>query len=136
MERMKMLEPQIIRNLEQTAKFIFVPTNEDEYNQIVELLDEIIVIVRDNENHPLANLMDVLGLLVETYEDQFVPEPESDPISILKHFMEEHHLKQKDLPELGSQGVVSEILNGKRKLTINQIKALSKRFNVPESVFI
>ncbi len=40
-----MLEPQIIRNLEQTAKFIFVPTKEDEYNQIVELLDEIIVIV-------------------------------------------------------------------------------------------
>jgi HTH-type transcriptional regulator/antitoxin HigA len=45
-------------------------------------------------------------------------------------------LKQKDLPELGSQGVVSEILSGKRELNLRQIKALSKRFNVPVSVFV
>jgi HTH-type transcriptional regulator/antitoxin HigA len=136
MEEMKMLQPQIIKNLEQTAQFVFVPTNEDEYNQIVALLDEIIDIVRDNEEHPLANLMDVLGVLIETYEDEHIPEPESDPISILKYFMEEYNLKQKDLPELGSQGVVSEILNGKRELNLRQMKALSQRFNVPASVFV
>jgi HTH-type transcriptional regulator/antitoxin HigA len=50
--------------------------------------------------------------------------------------MEEFDLKQKDLSELGSQGVVSEILNGKRELNIRQVKALSDRFQVPGSVFI
>ena len=50
--------------------------------------------------------------------------------------MEEHNLKQRDLKELGSQGVVSEILSGKRKLTLRQVKALSKRFNISPAVFI
>jgi HTH-type transcriptional regulator/antitoxin HigA len=131
-----MLQPQLIRSFEQTAKFLFVPSNENEYNQLVELLDEITDIVRDNESHPLANLMDVLGVLIETYENEHVPEPVSDPISVLKYFMEEHDLKQKDLWELGSQGVVSEILSGKRELNIRQVKALSERFKVPTSVFI
>jgi HTH-type transcriptional regulator/antitoxin HigA len=50
--------------------------------------------------------------------------------------MEEHNLKQSDLSEIGSQGVVSEILNGKRTLNVAQIKALSKRFKVSPAVFI
>lgn len=103
---------------------------------MVELLDELTDIVRDDENHPLANLMDVVGVLIESYEDEHVPEPVSDPISVLKYFMEEYGLKQKDLAELGSQGVVSEILSGKRELNIRQIKALSERFKVPVSVFV
>ena len=136
METVKMLQPQVLHSFEQTAKFLFVPTNEAEYNQLVKLLDEITDIVRDDENHPLANLMDVLGVIIETYENEHVPEPTSDPISVLKYFMEEHHLKQKDLVELGSQGVVSEILSGKRELNVRQIKALSERFKVPASVFV
>lgn len=131
-----MLKPQVIHSFEQIAKFLFVPTNENEYNQLVELLDEMTNIVRDNESHPLANLMDVLGVLIETYENEHVPEPASDPVSVLKYFMEEYDLKQKDLPELGSQGIVSEILSGKRELNIRQVKALSERFKVPASVFI
>ncbi len=125
-----------MENLQQTAKFIFVPTSEDEYKQLVNLLDEITDIVRDDEAHPLANMMDVLGVLVEMYEAQHIPEPKGDGVSVLKYLMEEYHLKQKDLPELGSQGVVSEILNGKRELNLRQIKLLSERFKVPVSVFI
>ncbi|MBE7551025.1 MAG: transcriptional regulator [Anaerolineales bacterium] len=131
-----MLQPQLIQNFEQMAKFIFVPTNEDEYNQLVGLLDEITDIVRDNEEHPLANLMDVIGVLIETCENQHVPEPAGDPVAALKYFMEEHGLKQKDLPELGSQGIVSEILSRKRELNLRQIKALSERFKVPAAVFM
>jgi HTH-type transcriptional regulator/antitoxin HigA len=136
MEKMNMLQPQLVESLEHTAKFLFVPTNEEEYNRLVALLDEITDMVRDNENHPLANLMEVLGVLIETYEDQHVPEPEGDPIAVLKYFMEVYNLKQQDLPELGSQGVVSDVLHGKRALNLRQIKALSKRFKVPVSVFI
>jgi HTH-type transcriptional regulator/antitoxin HigA len=50
--------------------------------------------------------------------------------------MTEHNLKQSDLPEIGSQGVVSEIIKGKRNLNIRQIKALSARFHVSPLVFI
>lgn len=131
-----MLQPQILHSFEQTAKFLFVPTNESEYNQLVKLLDELTDMVRDDESHPLANVMDVVGVLIETYENEHVPEPASDPIAVLKYFMEEYGLKQKDLVELGSQGVVSEILSGKRELNVRQIKALSERFKVPITVFV
>ena len=131
-----MLQPQTIQNLEQIAPLIFVPTNEREYDQIVELLDEITDIVRDDETHALANFMDVLGVLVETYESQSIPEPESDPVSVLKHFMGEHSLKPEDLLELGTRDDVSEILNGRRELNLEQVRALSKRFDVAASVFI
>ena len=131
-----MLQPQVAETLTQTTEFIFVPSNEKEYEQLAELLDEIVDIVRDDEAHPLAKMIDVIGVLIEDYEDEHIPEPEGDPISVLKHFMEEYELKQVDLTELGSQGVVSEILNGKRDLNLRQVKALSERFKVPASVFI
>ena len=49
--------------------------------------------------------------------------------------MKEHGLKQGDLAEIGSQGVVSDILRGKRELNVRQIKSLSRRFNVSPAVF-
>ena len=131
-----MLQPQVAETLTQSTEFIFVPTSEPEYEQLVELLDELTDIVRDDEAHPLAKMMDVIGVLIEDYEDEHIPEPDGDPISVLKHFMEEYELKQVDLSELGSQGVVSEILSGKRDLNLRQVKVLSERFEVPVSVFI
>lgn len=59
-----------------------------------------------------------------------------DPISILKYLMKEQGLKQVDLKEIGSQGVVSEILSGKRLLNTRQVKLLSKRFHVSPAVFV
>jgi HTH-type transcriptional regulator/antitoxin HigA len=50
--------------------------------------------------------------------------------------MEEHGLRQSDLPEVGSQGVISEILSGKRDLNLRQIRELAKRFQVSPAVFI
>lgn len=131
-----MLQPQVAETLTQSTEFIFVPTNEAEYDRLVELLDELTDVVRDDETHPLAKMMDVIGVLVEDYEDEHIPEPTGDPISVLKYFMEEYELKQADLSELGSQGVVSEILNGKRALNLRQVRALSERFKVPVSVFV
>lgn len=48
----------------------------------------------------------------------------------------QHGLRQSDLPEIGSQGVVSEILVGKRELNIRQVRALSERFGVSAATFI
>lgn len=54
----------------------------------------------------------------------------------LRFFMEEHDLTQRDLPEVGSQDVVSESLSGKRDLNVRQIRALASRFHVSPAVFI
>ena len=113
-----------------------VPHNEKDYIKLVNLLDSVIDEVGDNESHPLSSLMETIGSLIEAYESQNIPDIEGNPIDTLKALMEEHGLKQSDLPELGSQGVISEILSYKRQLNVRQIKFLSKRFNVSPAVFV
>ena len=115
---------------------ISVPHNKKDYNKLVNLLDSLTDKVGNNENHPLTSLMETIGSLIEIYESQYINEIEGNPIDVLNALMVEHGLKQSDLTEIGSQGVVSEILSGKRQLNVRQIKILSKRFKVPPSVFI
>ncbi len=113
-----------------------MPHSEKEYRRLVNLLDKVIDEVGNDESHPLASLMETLGSLIEMYEAQKIPEIEGNPIDSLKALIEEHDINQSDLSEIGSQGVVSEVLSGKRQLNIRQVKALSKRFNVSPAVFI
>ena len=113
-----------------------VPHNEKDYNNLVNLLDSLIDEVGNNESHPLSSLMETIGSLIEAYESQNCPDIEGDPINALKTLMEEHGLKQSDLPEIGSQGVVSEIISGKRQLNVRQLKLLSERFKVSPAVFV
>jgi len=113
-----------------------VPHDEKDYKRLVSFLDSLIDEVGNDGSHPLASLMETLGSLIETYEAENVPDREGNPIDALKALMEEHDLKQSDLPEIGSQGVVSEVLAGRRQLNIRQIKALSERFSVSQAVFI
>lgn len=80
--------------------------------------------------------METVGNLIEEYETDHFIQFGADPIDVLKYFMEEKNLTQKDLSILGSQGVVSEILNGKRELNVRQIKALAEMFRVSPAVFI
>ena len=56
------------------AETLVVPRNEEQYEQLVAWLDKLIDEVGENEAHPLASLMDVLGVLIERYEAEFVPE--------------------------------------------------------------
>jgi HTH-type transcriptional regulator/antitoxin HigA len=62
--------------------------------------------------------------------------PDASGADVLRFLMEEHGLTQSDLPEVGSQGVVSEILAGKRALNVRQIRVLGARFRVSPAVFI
>ena len=113
-----------------------VPHNEEDCNRLVQLLDGVIDEIGDDESHPLASLMETLGSLIESYEARSIPEIEGNPTDTLKFLMEEHGLKQSDLSEIGSQGIVSEILAGKRQLNVRQIKLLSKRLSVSPVVFM
>ena len=74
--------------------------------------------------------------LVHAYEEQHHPMPGSTGAETLQFLMAEHQLTQSDLPEIGSQGVVSEILHGRRELNVRQVRALAKRFHVSPAVFV
>jgi HTH-type transcriptional regulator/antitoxin HigA len=110
--------------------------NEHEYDQAAEWLNRLLDEVGTNEQHPLYTLLDTLGTLLHAYEEQHHPIPECSGVEVLRFLMEEHALTQSDLPEVGSQGVVSDILRGKRELNLRQIRALAKRFHVSPAVFI
>ena len=90
-----------------------------------------------NEAHPLADLAATLGELIGDFDDAHHPAKGVAPAEMLRFLMDQHGLKQADLAaQLGSQGVVSELLNGKRELNLRQMRALASRFGVPVSVFL
>lgn len=103
-----------------------------------ELMEQLLAEVGDDEEHPFADLLDIVSTLVMQYEedrlDQILP---AEPREVLKFLMDQHDLRQTDLKkEIGSQGVVSEILSGSRELNTRQIRALAKRFDVSPAVFL
>jgi len=120
-----------------SVKAIFsVPHSEEDYQALVKTLDSLIDEVGNDQNHKLAPVMETIGNLIENYESQEYEIKESSPVNALKYLMQEHGLKQSDLKEIGSQGVVSEILTGKRTLNIEQVKKISHKFHVSPLVFI
>jgi len=134
-----MLSPSLERTIQvwpQISEVLFVPHTEAEYERAVSLLDELIDEVGEDENHPLASLMETIGTLIEGYEDSHLSEPAGDSISSLQEFMAEHALSIKDLPELGDEPFVTEILQGQRELTLSQIRSLAQRFGVTPAVFV
>ncbi|HSL05762.1 MAG TPA: hypothetical protein VK901_19760, partial [Nitrospiraceae bacterium] len=107
-----------------------------EYDQAVAVLDDILDEIGQQETHPLADLAETLALSIEAYEDTHIAIPAASGSAILRSLMEEHELAQSGLPEIGSQGVVSEILAGKRDLNVRQIAQLAERFSVSPAVFM
>ncbi len=132
---MTVLTAELASNWSQIEPYFRIEDDGD-YKRAVDLLNQLLDEIGDDESHPMYAFMDTLGLLVENYEDEHYPMPEADGIGVLRYLMEEHDLRQVDLPEIGSQGVVSEILNGRRELNVRQVRALAKRFGVSAEVFI
>ncbi|PYU70685.1 MAG: transcriptional regulator [Acidobacteria bacterium] len=79
---------------------------------------------------------ELLTLLVDAYEEEHHAIPSASPLEVLRELVKTNNLRQKDLvPELGTESIVSEVLNGKRELNKDHIEKLSKRFNVSPAVF-
>jgi HTH-type transcriptional regulator/antitoxin HigA len=80
---------------------------------------------------------DLFGLLIDEYEKKHYPIEAPDPIEAIKIRMEEMELKQKDLiKEIGGKSRVSEILNRKRKLTVEMIRNLAIRLNLSATILV
>ena len=107
-----------------------------EYDRAVAVLDDILDEIGQQETHPLADLAETLALSIEAYEDTHVAMSDASGPEILRSLMEDHELAQSDMPEIGSQGVVSEILSGRRDLNVRQIARLAARFGVSPALFI
>ncbi|MGH8171646.1 MAG: helix-turn-helix domain-containing protein, partial [Rhodanobacteraceae bacterium] len=111
--------------------------SERDYKSAVRTLDSLIDAGGADESHALADLVALVGEFIAEYEQRkgYVL-PEASGAQMLRHFMARDGLRQADLPEIGSQGVVSEVLSGKRDLNARQIRALSQRFGVGASAFL
>ena len=124
-----------IKNLESLAPFLAI-RNEREYSAAVEHLDALVDEIGDNPTDPRYRLIETLSVLIEAYDKERHKLPEASAVEVIGFLMEEHRLAQKDLPEIGSQGVVSEVLAGRRRLNVRQIQALAARFGVDPGAFI
>ncbi len=108
---------------------------EEEYERVLKIVEELTF--KKNRTTEEKALHKLLVILVEAYEIENYPMEESAPHEILQHIMESSGTRQIDLVGIiGSSGVVSEIVNGKRGISKAQAKALSEYFKVSSSLFI
>ncbi len=107
---------------------------EKDYEEALQRLD---VLFDSPAGYPESDEADILALLVEDYEKVHYQIDVPDPVEAIKIRMEQMNLKQSDLVnEFGSKSRVSEVLNRKRKLSVEMIRRLSVRLNLPVKVLI
>ncbi len=106
--------------------------DEAHYAQLLEVAQSLMEDTVALEASPLGGLAALLGGRIYEYENRVHPWPDgSTPATRLAFLMEQHGLRQSDLPEVGAQSVVSAVLSGKRDLNLRQTKALARQFGVP-----
>lgn len=133
---MSALVKQATEHWHHVAPLLNKPETEEEYDLLVRSLDELLDIIGESEIHPLNRLAILIGNAIEAYDHEHRPMPQVSGIETLRYLMREHGLNQGDLPEVGTQSVISEILSGKRQINLRQVRQLSERFSVPMEVFI
>jgi HTH-type transcriptional regulator/antitoxin HigA len=110
--------------------------NDEELEVYTEALFKLTALKNPTSDEEEA--IELLGLLVERYEDEHWPiTTDVDRVSMVRYLMEQGDIKQKDLiPEFGPETAVSLFLSGQRNLTVEQIRKLSARFKLDASIFI
>ena len=111
--------------------FITPVSSQEEHDVRSRLIGRLLNYSIEGKPGAIDILIDAIGGTLIAFETE-----DATPVDVIKFLMKEHGLTQSQLPEIGSQGVVSEILSGARKLNIRQIKALSERFSIPVECFI
>jgi HTH-type transcriptional regulator/antitoxin HigA len=86
---------------------------------------------------PQGDELELLAALIEIYEEQHAPVPPPDPIEAIRFRMEQENLRPQDLvPLLGSRSRVSEVLNGRRPLTLTMIRQLHRELGIPAEILL
>jgi HTH-type transcriptional regulator/antitoxin HigA len=110
-----------------------IKTEQDYQNALLRLE----IIFDASPNSPEGDEADILSMLIENYENQHYPIEAPDPIEAIKIRMEEMNLKQKDLVGIiGGKSRVSEILNRKKKLTVEMVRELENLLHISATVLV
>lgn len=112
------------------------PKNKQDYETLLTNIQDAIELVENRENSPLIGLIEAMANAAQKYEINKLEALNGGAIVALKYLIKLHRIRQSELKEIGSQGVVSELLNGKRALTIRHVRELAKKFDVSPNVFI
>ncbi len=108
--------------------------NEKDYQQALNRLE---LIFDAKKGTDIGDELEILSILIDKYEGEQFPIAMPDPIEAIKFRMEQMGMKQKDLAEVvGFKSRVSEILNKKRKLTLEMIRKISKSLHIPSDVLV
>ncbi|RKQ50687.1 HTH-type transcriptional regulator/antitoxin HigA [Roseivirga pacifica] len=108
--------------------------NERDYQQALERLEDIFDAKMGTEE---GDELEILSILIDRYENEHFPIGMPDPIEAIKFRMEQMGMKQKDLAEVvGFKSRVSEVLNKKRKLTLDMIRKLNASLHIPTEVLV
>lgn len=100
-------------------------------------LDRLEIIFDANKRTPEGDELEILGILIDQYEKEHFPIDLPDPIEAIKFRMEQLGLTQKDLAKVvGLKSRASEILSKKRKLSLDMIRQLHEKLNIPTDVLI
>jgi len=112
-----------------------VITTEEENDRALSIVENLLA--EEKLSPEKEQILRLLVSLIEKFEDQHYQLAASSPHSILMHLMEERGLRQTDLVGIiGSRGVVSEVVNGKRSISNAQAKSLGSFFYVDPSLFV
>jgi HTH-type transcriptional regulator/antitoxin HigA len=107
---------------------------EEDYNTSIHRIE---VLWGAKKDTPQGDELDLLVTLVESYEMKHYPIAPPDPVDAIKFRMEQMGMTKADMVQyIGSQSRVSEILNGKRKLTLGMIKSLYKGLRIPVDILL
>ena len=130
---------QLMKHWQAIHKYVKIPLNDKECEALIKDIDKLRSYRADSGTIVLEGLV---NLMQQAVRDYFLNKHKEEnnksriPGKVLKYYMNVYNLKQRDLADVGSQGVISELINGNRELTIGHIKKLSKRFNVSPITFI
>ncbi len=110
---------------------------EEQNEQYLQIVEKLMGKGSDKFSPEEHLLFDLLITLVEEFEEKAYPMPNIKPHERLKYLLEEKEMKQKDLIHIfGSEGVVSEIISGKREITLKTARKLAEFFNVQVELFV
>ncbi|HCS19164.1 MAG TPA: transcriptional regulator [Bacteroidetes bacterium] len=108
--------------------------NEKDYQMALARLE---VIFDAKKGTDTGDELEILAILIDTYENEHFPIDMPDPIEAIKFRMEQMGMKQKDLAEVvGFKSRVSEIMNKKRKLSLDMIRKINQTLHIPTEVLI
>lgn len=120
--------------MEATAfKYTIIKTK-DQYSQYCSILETLVI---QNNSKELSDEIELLTLLIEKYDEDHNTFQSSDPITLLRSFMQDHHLKSQDMAAILeiSKGYLSDILHYKKGLSKEVIRKLSNYFKVKQEAF-